>query len=190
VKEPPFLMPVQRIVGGVEIKDDLLWRVLMRLHKQIDKQRLDLGPIPGDAVIARQLRSTPLQPVERRFAGQRRAILAAGRQLAGQHRHGRVVTQLVVIDQVFVTQRQREDPLPDQCHHFVFDQLWGAAVGETPGKPLDQSDRPICRPQQQGTRIRGDLAAVKPGHHRTPLDACKTEQIRATLCLHRVSPWP
>jgi hypothetical protein len=31
-------------------------------------------------------------------------------------------------------------------------------------------------------------AAVKPRHHRTALDACKTEQIRATLCLHRVSP--
>ena len=61
MKEPPLLMPVQWIVGGVEIEDDLLWRVLMRLEKQIDKQGLDLGPVPGDAVIARQLRSAPLQ---------------------------------------------------------------------------------------------------------------------------------
>jgi chaperonin GroEL len=28
------------------------------------------------------------------------------------------------------------------------------------------------------------------GAARAPLDACKTEQIRATLCLHRLSPWP
>jgi hypothetical protein len=58
-------MPVQRIVGGIEIEDDLLWRVLVRLHEKIDKQRLDPGAVPGDPVIARQLRSAPLEPVER-----------------------------------------------------------------------------------------------------------------------------
>jgi hypothetical protein len=190
VKEPPLLMPVQRVVGGVEIEDDLLGRLLVRLQEQIDKQRLDLGAIPGDPVIARQLRPAPLQPVERRFAGQRRTIPAAGRQLAGQHRHCRVVAQLVVIDQIFIAQRNSEHALPDQRRHFVLDQFRRAAVGKTLGKPLDQPDCPICRPQQQGSRIRGDLAAVKPRHHRAPFDACKTEQIRATLCPHRVSPWP
>src|SRR5438067_11199114 len=78
VKEAPLLMPVQRVIGGIEIEDDLLGWVLVRPQKQIDKQRLDLGPVPSDAVIARQLRPAPLQPVERRFAGQRRTILAAG----------------------------------------------------------------------------------------------------------------
>ncbi len=63
MKEPPFLMPVQRVIGGIEIEDDLVWRVLVRLHEQIDKQRLDPGAVPGDAVIARQLRSAPLKPV-------------------------------------------------------------------------------------------------------------------------------
>ena len=100
------------------------------------------------------------------------------------------MTQLVVIDQIFIAQRQRKDPLPDQGSDGVLDQFRRAAVGKTRGKPIDQPDRPVRRPQQQGSGIRGDLAAVKPGHHRTPLDACKTEQIRATLCLHRVSPWP
>jgi hypothetical protein len=146
---------------------------LVRLHEQIDKQRLDPGAVPGDPVIARQIRPAPLQPVERAFAGQRRTILAAGRQLAGQHRHGRVVAQLVVIDQVFVAQRQREDPLTDQGFDGVLDQLRRAAVGKTIGKPRDQPDRPVRRPQQQGSGIRGHLAAVKPRHHRAPFDACK-----------------
>jgi hypothetical protein len=190
VKEPPLLMPVQRVVGGVQVENDLLGRVLVRFHEQSDKQRLDLGPVPGDAVIARQLRPAPLQPVECRFASQGRTILATSRQLAGQHRHRRVVTQLVVIDQVFVAQRQRKDPLPDQSSDSVLDQLRRAAVDETLGKPIDQPDRPVRRPQQQGSGIRSDLAALKPGHHHTPLDACKPKQIRATLCLHRVSPWP
>ena len=36
VKEAAFLMPVQRIIGSVEIENDLLRRVLVRLEKQID----------------------------------------------------------------------------------------------------------------------------------------------------------
>jgi hypothetical protein len=91
VKEAPFLMSVQRVVGGVEIEDDLLRPVLVRFQEQIDKQPLDPRPIPGDPVIARQLRPAQFQPVERALAGQRRTILATGRQLAGQHRHCRVV---------------------------------------------------------------------------------------------------
>src|SRR5205823_14193202 len=75
MKEAAFLMPVQRIVGGVEVENDLLWRVSVRLEKQIDIQRFDLGSVPGDAAVARQLRSAQLQPIERRFAGQRRTIL-------------------------------------------------------------------------------------------------------------------
>ena len=97
MKETPLLVPVQRIIGGFEIEDDLLWRTLVRFYKQIDKQRLDPGAVPGDPVIARQLRPAQLKPVERRFAGQRRAILTPRRQLAGQHRHRRVVAQLVVM---------------------------------------------------------------------------------------------
>ena len=190
VKEPPFLMPVQRVVGGVEVENDLLWRMLVRLEEQIDKQRFDLGLFPGDPVIARQLRPAQLQPVERRFAGQRCAILAPRRQLAGQHRHCQVVAQLIVIDQIFITQRQRKNPLSDQCPDGVLDQLRRAIIGKTLGKPIDQPDRPVGRPQQQGPGIRGHLAAVKPRHYPAPRDRCKTKPIRATLCLHRVSPWP
>ena len=188
VKEAPLLVPVQGIVGGVEVENDPLRRRLVRFQEQIDKQPLDLGPVPGDPVIAGQLRPAPLHPVERRFAGQRRTILAARRQLAGQHRHCRVVAQLVMIDQVFIAQRQRKNPLPDQGSDGVLDQLPRAAVGKTIGKPIDQPDRPVRCSQQQGPGIRGHLAAVKSRHHRAPRDGCKTEQIRATLCLHRVSP--
>jgi hypothetical protein len=98
------------------------------------------------------------------------------------------VAQFVVVDQVFIAQRQRKDPLSDQRADCVFDQIRRSAVGETLGKPIDQPDRSIRRPQQQGSRIRGHLAAVKRRHHRTALDGCKSEQIRATLCLHRGSP--
>ena len=38
VEEPPLLLAVQRIVGRIEIENDLLRRALMRLQEQIDQQ--------------------------------------------------------------------------------------------------------------------------------------------------------
>ena len=100
-------------------------------------------------MVARRRRAAQLQPVERAFAGQRRTIPAARRQLAGQHRQRRVVAQLVVIDQILITQRNPEHALSDQRLDRVLDQRRRAAIGETRGKPLNQADRPIRRPQQQ-----------------------------------------
>ena len=91
-------MAGQRVVGGIEIEDDLLGRMVVRFHEQIDKQSRDLGAVPGDPEIAGRLYAAPLEPVECALAGERRTILATGRELAGQHRHCRVVAQLVVID--------------------------------------------------------------------------------------------
>jgi hypothetical protein len=182
-------MPMQRVVGGVEIENDLLGRPPMRLHKQIDKQPRDRRLVPGDPVIARRYGSAVLQAVQRRFAGQRRAIPAARCQLASQHRQRRIVAQFVMIEQILITQRQREDPLPDQSGERVLDQLRRPMVAKAPGKALDQPDRPVGRTEQQGAGVRGDRAAIERDDHRAPLDACKSEQIRATLCRHRGSPW-
>ena len=41
VKEPAFLMAVQRVVGRVEVEDDLLGRLCVRLEEEVDKQGLD-----------------------------------------------------------------------------------------------------------------------------------------------------
>ena len=41
VEETLFLMPVQRVVGGVEVEGDLRRRRRMGVEKQIDKQRFD-----------------------------------------------------------------------------------------------------------------------------------------------------
>ena len=188
VKEPSLLMPVQRVVGSIEIEGDLLRCLAMRFEEEIDKELLDRCPVIADLVIACRLRATQLQPVEGRFAGQRRAVRAPRRQLAGQYRHYRVMAQLVMVDQVFVAQRNPKHTRPNKRWHRVFDQLPHTAVRKTRGKPIDQSDRTIRRTQQQGTGIRGDLAAVERRDHRASFDACKTEQIRATLRLHRGSP--
>ena len=38
VEEPAFLMAVQRIVGGIEIENDLRRRRLVRIEEQVDEQ--------------------------------------------------------------------------------------------------------------------------------------------------------
>src|SRR5438105_14870196 len=71
VEETLFLMPVQRVVGGVEVEGDLRrWR-RMGLEKQLDKQLLDRRRVIADLVIARRLRPAQVQPGALRFGGQR-----------------------------------------------------------------------------------------------------------------------
>ena len=89
VEEPPLLLAVHRIIGRIEIKDDLVRRAPVRLQEQVDEEPLDGHRVVTDFVIARRLQSAQLQPVERRLAGHRRTILAPRFELAGQHRHHR-----------------------------------------------------------------------------------------------------
>jgi hypothetical protein len=41
VEEPAFLVPVHRIVGRIEIKDDLARRLFVRLQEQVDQKPFD-----------------------------------------------------------------------------------------------------------------------------------------------------
>ena len=133
-------MAVQRIVGGVEIEGDLRRRRRMRRKKQVDKQALDRRRVIADLVITGRLLPAQFQPVERRFASQWGTVRAPRFKLAAEHRHHRVVAQLLVVDQVLVTQRNPEHPLPDQTRHRMFDQIGVPVVSETAGNALDQPD--------------------------------------------------
>ena len=55
VEEPAFLLAVQRIVGGIQIEDDLLRSLPMRLQEQVDEQRLDRRRVVAHLVIPRRL---------------------------------------------------------------------------------------------------------------------------------------
>jgi hypothetical protein len=82
-----------------------------------------------DLVIGRRRRLA-----ERRFAGYRRTVLAPCHKLAGQHRHYRVMAQIVMVEHVLVAQCDAEDALADERCHLMLDQLRRPAVGEAPGK--------------------------------------------------------
>ena len=76
-----------------------------RVQEQVDEQPLDGHRIVADLVIARRLQAAQLQPVERRLAGHRRAILAARSELAREHRQHRIVAQLVVVIEILIAKR-------------------------------------------------------------------------------------
>jgi hypothetical protein len=91
VEEPTLLLPVQRVIGRIKIKDDLLRRSPVRLQEQVHEKPPDGHGVVTDLVIARRLQSAQLQPVQRRLAGHRRTILAPRFELAGQDRHHRIM---------------------------------------------------------------------------------------------------
>ena len=171
VEEAALLVAVQRIVGGVEIEDDPLGRRLVRLEEQRDEQALDGSPIMPDLVITRGSGWRMFEPVQRAFAGQRGASLAPGGELAGKGRQDRIVPQLIVIDQVFVAERDAEQPLRHHGLDCVLDLDLGTPVGKAGSEPGHQAKRTIGRAEQQRTGVRGDRAAIKPGSDPTAFAA-------------------
>ena len=111
------------------------------------------------------------QTVQRALAGQRRAAAATLRfELAQQRAEHRIVTQAVVVVEVFISQRHPKNTLPDQRPDRVFDQLRLALIDKTSRQPIHQSDRLIRAAQQQRPGIRADRAAVKRRYHPAPFN--------------------
>lgn len=146
VEEAPLLMPVQRVVGGAEIEDDLRRRLLVRVQEQRHGQRVDRRRLMGDLVIARRLVSAQLQPVQRRLAGHRRTVVAPGCKLARHHRHQHILPQLAEADVLpnlsNAVALQSASFVPRACrrnrcgvgsrHVHRFERLLGASQGGGP----------------------------------------------------------
>ncbi len=125
---------MQGVVGRVEVEGDLLGRFCMRLEKQVDKQALDRGRLVRDLAIFRRRVARQFEPVQRGFAGHRRAVRTPSFELAGQNRHHRIVAQVVVVVEVLIPQRDAEHPLADQRGHRVFDISAIARVAKATGQ--------------------------------------------------------
>jgi hypothetical protein len=188
MEKPAFLMPVQRIIGGVEIERDLGRCLLVGIEEKIDEQRLDGGGVGGNPRIAGGFRPAQFQAVQRTLARQGRAGAASGFELAGQHRHHRIMAELVVVVQVLVAERDADGALHHQGLHRVLDVGRVAAVLEAGGQPAGQAKHPVGGPQQQGAGVGRHRPAGKRRHHRTACDGCKCKPLRVTLCRHRGPP--
>jgi hypothetical protein len=188
VVEPPLLLAVQRIVRRIEVENDLLGCALMRLQEHVDKEILDRHRIVTDLVVARRRKLAQLQPVQRRLAGDWRAVFASRRKLARQHRHHRIMAQFVVVIDILVAECDPEHPLADQRLDLMLDQLWTPLIVKARRKPIHHSDRPIRRSQKQTSRVRRHQPSIKRRFHSAVFNGSKIKQFCATLCLHRGSP--
>ena len=96
---------------------------VVRVQEQIDEQPLDRRRIVAHLVIARRARPAQFQPVQRRLAGQRRAVRPLRRKLAGQHRQHRIVAQFIMVVEVLIAQRDADHPLHHQVSDLVLHQF-------------------------------------------------------------------
>ena len=132
VEVPPFLLAVERIVGGIEIEHDADRRLAVRIKENIDWQPFDGTHVVVELVmpVLADL-ARVLQPVERRLAGECTAGLV---EHGGQRR---IEAQRVVIDQILVAEREAEDALAQQiCRQNAGRRRVSADRGST---------RPVCR---------------------------------------------
>ncbi len=141
MEEPLRLMAMERDVGRVEIEHNLLGRRCVRLDEQIAQQRVDLLRLVVDLVIA-LIAARKLQPVQRALARKR----LVERPLAAQHRHQRIVPQLLVIVEIFVAQRESEDALREHLAQPVHDPIRTPLVGKRGRQSLEETDPALaCR---------------------------------------------
>ena len=147
VEEPALLVAVQRIVGGVKVENDLLGRRAVRLQEDIDEDALQRLRVVTDLMVAvAALPRRVFQPVDRALPRQGRAILALRLQLVGEQRQHRITAKDIVVVDVLVAERDRDDPLADQRRQRVDHLLGVAVIGEARRRPLDQPDRPVRLP--------------------------------------------
>src|SRR4051794_23156768 len=75
MEKAAFLMPVDRVIGRVQVQNDLARGLCPEgIEEEVDKHGLDRGHVMPDLVIApaRGLGRRMFQPVERALASQRR----------------------------------------------------------------------------------------------------------------------
>jgi hypothetical protein len=140
VEETALLVAVQRVIGGIQVEDDLGRRGGVRLQEQIYEQALDSLGAGDDLVVAAVgggLGWGQLQADVGALAGQgfplvpgAQAVQAGGIGLADEGRQQGIETQGVVIIEVFVAQGESVVPLADELERGVFEGL-GVALAHS-----------------------------------------------------------
>ncbi len=186
MEEPPLLPAVQRIIRGIQIKDDLTGRFVMGFQEQIHQQPFNGTAVMADLVIARRpVDRCVLQPVQRRLAGKGSTVRPLRRQAFRQQGQHRVMTKRIVIVDVLIAQSDRRNTLSDQGPYTVNRAIAIAPVDKASRHPFEQPDGFVGFAQQQCPGVAGDRSAIKTGNNFAPVKAFKFELFGDTVCLHR-----
>ena len=127
-------MTVHRIVGRVEVQHQLLGHARERGNELFDQLLMNRNrPLVLGA---------PLEPTQRRGTRQAAVVTAGGL-------NDRVLTKGVMVVQIFVSQRDRVDPLAHHRHHLVANLPALAWLTEPTRDPLGQPEPAVHLAQQQ-----------------------------------------
>lgn len=173
VEEPPLLLAVQRVVGRVQVQDDLPRSAPVRLQEHFHQHPVHRRLVQDDLLVAAVrsgVRPSQLQAVQGALAGQGLPHISRPQPLrprrvplAHQGRQQRVGAQLVVVVQVFVPQCQPVHALRHQVIDRVLDRQRIPMVDKTPRELPQDPGSPLHLPQQHPAPIRGDRPSVEPG---------------------------
>ena len=197
VEEPARWMTVNRIVGGIEVQDELFRRRGVESQEGFHEPGRELVLPSPDLLITALgvgLGRSQLQAIQRALAGQWLAPVAWVQPLVACHiaftdqrRQQGIGPQLVVIVQVFIAQGQGEHPLLDQLLDRVFDQIRIAEIIKTASQVREQTGLGLHLPQQQAACIRSNRPTIEPGRDFAVSQGLEIERSSATLCRHRAA---
>lgn len=120
------------VVGGIQVEHDLTRWCRVLLDEDLDERLFQLAVQGHDLLIAAVgigSDRSQFQPIQRALARQRLPLIPATAILTGRirlpHEHGQqwIVTQIVVIVEVFISQAQPRHALPNQFLDRVLDLL-------------------------------------------------------------------
>ena len=125
---------------------------------EVEQHGLQRVRIMADPVVAARFatRGRVFKPVQGALPRQRRTVLPMSIELAGEQRQNRVVPQLVVVVEVFVSQGDAHDALPHQRPDRVFRETGIAVVGEATCHLVQEPRRTVDLAEQQHSGVRGD----------------------------------
>ena len=190
VVEAALLAAVDLVVGRVDVQHEPgRPPPLPGVDERLEQHGLQRVRIVFDLVVAARLatRGRVFEPVQSALPRQWGTVLPMSLELAGKQGQNRVVPQLVVVVEVFVSQGDAHDALPHQRPDRVFRETGIAVVGEAIRHPVQESDRPVDLAKQQHSGVRRDRSAVERGRYPAALAPLKYEGKRLTLCRYRSS---
>ena len=177
VEEAVLLLAVDGIVGGVEVEDQFLGRRRLRRDKALDQSGGHLHQVgAADAV---------LQAAQGGRGGQLGSVVGSG-VIDGGLPEG-IVTEPLVVVEIFVTASDAKNPLGQQATLRVGNEVRVAGVGDGVVQGVEEAKAAVGLTQKQYAGVRGEDASGEISLERTSFGTGKRQRRCGTLC-HRGGP--
>lgn len=196
VEKPSFLLPVQRIIRSVEIKNNLLGRRIEASQEYLYEKLVYLSFVHHDFLVPigiQQVARLQFQSVQRALPGECATVISTVLPvssgwigLAAYRSKKRIRSQRLMIVQIFVSEAQREYPLRNQITNRMFDISFVSHIGQTCGEGIKKAVRQINLPEKKCTGVRADGTTVKVGDYCAITQTLKKQVLLVTLCHLRI----